>query len=201
VPVREVFMSSQPITYLRPEEYLALERESEFKSEYLDGEIIAMTGASRQHNLISLNVGSELRQQLRGSPCEVYAGDMRVRVASARLYTYPDVVVACGEPRFEDEHVDTLLNPSLIVEVLSPSTELYDRGKKFRLYRTIDSLSEYLLVAQDECRVEQYARQKDGRWLLADYRSPDDSVELSSVGCRLALREVYEKVALPNSTQ
>ena len=159
--------------------------------------MVAMTGASRRHNIITLNIGSELRQQLRGRTCEAYSSDMRVRIPSTRLYTYPGVVVVCGEPQFEDEHVDTLTNPTLTVEILSESTERYDRGKKFGFYRTVESLAEYLLVAQDECRVEQYVKQADGRWLLSDYRSPADVVELPSVQCRLALKEVYEKVNLP----
>src|SRR5947207_2358678 len=187
-------MSSQPTTQLTPEEYLAIERRAEYKSEYIDGEMIAMTVASRRHNLIAANISREISQQLRGRPCEEYGSDMRVRVPSTRLYTYPDVVVVCGEPQFEDDYVDTLLNPTLIVEVLSESTELYDRGKKSGFYRTIESLAEYLLVAQDECRVEQYLKQPDGRWLLSDYRSPEDVVELSSIQCSLALKEVYDKV-------
>ncbi|MGB9182213.1 MAG: Uma2 family endonuclease [Pyrinomonadaceae bacterium] len=190
-------MSSQPITYLTPEEYLAIERKAEYKNEYLDGAVVAMTGASRKHNLITLNIAREISRQLRGRPCEAYANDMRVRVPSTRLYTYPDVAVVCGEPQFEDDFVDTLLNPTLIVEVLSESTEAYDRGKKFGLYRTIESLAEYLLVAQDEYRIEQYVKQPDGRWLLSDYRTLDDVVELTSIQCQLALQEVYDKVALP----
>jgi Uma2 family endonuclease len=189
-------MSSQPKTYLTPEEYLAVERKSEYKSEYIDGEVVAMTGASRRHNVIAFNISIELGRQLKGRPCEGYASDMRVRVPSTRLYTYPDVVVVCGEPQFEDEHVDTLLNPTLIVEVLSESTELYDRGKKFGFYRTIESLAEYLLVAQDEHRIEQYAKQTDGRWMLSDYRSADETIELTSIQCKLALREVYDKIKL-----
>lgn len=190
-------MARQPTTYLTPEEYLAAERKAEYKSEYIDGEMVAMTGASRKHNLVAVNITREISQQLKGRPCELYAGDMRVRVPSTRLYTYPDVAVVCGEPEFEDDYLDTLLNPTLIVEVLSESTELYDRGKKFSFYRTIESLGEYLLVAQDERKVEQYARQADGRWLLSDYRTPEDEIELASIQCRLALREVYDKVALP----
>jgi Uma2 family endonuclease len=190
-------MSSQPTTYLTPEEYLAIERKAAYKSDYIDGGMVAMTGASRKHNLITSNITREISQQLRGRPCEGYASDMRVRVPSTRLYTYPDVVVVCGEPQFEDEQVDTLLNPMLIIEVLSESTELYDRGKKFGFYRTIESLAEYLLVAQDECKVEQYVKQPGGRWLLSDYRSLEDVVELSSIQCRLALKEVYDKIALP----
>lgn len=190
-------MSTQPTSYLTPAEYLAIERKSEYKSEYIDGVIVAMTGASRKHNLISFNLAGEINRQLKGRPCEGYAGDMRVRVPSTRLYTYPDVVVVCDEPQFEDDQVDTLLNPTLIVEVLSKSTEIYDRGTKFSFYRTIETLAEYLLVAQNECRVEHYIRQAEGRWLLSDYHSLDDTVALASVGCELALREVYDKVALP----
>lgn len=190
-------MSSQPTTYLTPEQYLAIERKAEYRSEYVDGEMVAMTGASRRHNLIAFNLAREIGQQLKGRPCEGYTSDMRVRIPSSRLCTYPDVVVVCGEPRFEDEHVDTLLNPTVIIEVLSQSTELYDRGRKFAFYRSLESLAEYLLVAQDEYRVEQYVKQADGRWLLSDYRSLDDVVELPSIECKLAVREIYDKVALP----
>jgi Uma2 family endonuclease len=189
-------MTSQPEPRISPEEYLALEREAEYKSEYLGGEIFAMTGASREHNLITTNIVGELRQQLKGKPCEVYPSDMRVKVQAAGLYTYPDVVVVCGDPLFEDDYVDTLLNPTLIVEVLSTSTESYDRGKKFGYYRTVESDTEYLLVAQDEYKVEQYVRQPDGRWLLSDIRSLDGTVELLSVPCAVSLREIYDRVVL-----
>jgi Uma2 family endonuclease len=198
----EVFMTSQPKqTYLTPEEYLAVERRNEYKSEYIDGEMVAMTGASRRHNIIAVNITASLDGQLTGRPCEIYANDMRVRIASKReyAYTYPDVVVVCGEPQFEDDHLDTFLNPTVLVEVLSESTERYDRGKKFSFYRTIESLAEYVLVAQDEYKVEQYVRQPDGRWLLADHSSPEDVVEIASVQCALALRDVYKKVVLPPS--
>lgn len=188
-------MSSQSTTYLTPEEYLALERKAELKSEYIDGEIVAMTGASRKHNLVVVNLTGEIRRQLRGRSCEAYANDMRVRVPSNRLYTYPDVVVVCDEPQFEDQEFDTLLNPTVIIEVLSESIELYDRGKKFSFYRTLESLAEYLLIAQDECRIEQFVRQSDGGWLLSEHRSPEDAVKLDSIQCSLELREVYDKVA------
>lgn len=190
-------MPSQPLTYLTPEDYLAIERKAEHKSEYLDGELIAMTGASRNHNLITTNIIGELRQQLKKRPCEVYTNDMRVKVPATRFYTYPDVVVVCGEPRLEDDHFDTLLNPTLIVEVLSESTEAYDRGKKFGYYRTIESFAEYLLVAQDEYKVEQFVKQGDGRWLLSDIRSLENTVELVSIRCSLALDEIYDKLSLP----
>jgi Uma2 family endonuclease len=190
-------MSSQAETYLTPEEYLAIERRAETKSEYFDGEMFAMVGASRKRNIISGNVLGEVGQQLKGKPFEIYASKMRVKIPATGLYTYPDVTVACGEPEFEDEFVDTLLNPTLIVEVLSASTAAYDRIKKFGYYRTIDSLAEYLLVAQDEYKVEQYAKQPDGRWLLSDIRSLKGVVELDSIECRLTLADVYDKVSLP----
>jgi Uma2 family endonuclease len=182
--------------YLTPEEYLALERSAEHKSEYFDGDVVAMPGSSREHNLIVTNLVAELRQQLKGSPAEVYPSDLRVWIPAARKYAYPDVVVARGEPRLQDEHGDTLLNPTLIVEVLSPGTESYDRGKKFEHYRSIDSLTEYLLVSQVDRHVEQYVRQRDGRWLFSETTDPTAVVSLPSVGCELAMVEVYDKVPL-----
>ncbi len=189
-------MSSQATTYLTPEEYLALERQDEYKNEYFNGEMIPMTGASRKHNLIVTNLLRELSQQLKDQSCEVYPSDMRVRVHATGLYVYPDIVVVCGEPQLEDAFFDTLLNPTLLIEVLSESTESHDRGKKFSDYRTVESLAEYLLIAQNECNVEQYVKQADGRWLLSDLRSLTDKVELASVPCALALSEVYHKVDL-----
>jgi Uma2 family endonuclease len=138
-----MIMSSQPKTYLTPQEYLALERQAEYKNEYFAGEMYAMVGASRKHNLIATNIIMLLVQQLKEKPCEVYSSDMRVKAPATDSYTYPDVVVARVEPEFEDEDVDTLLNPILIVEILSSSTASYDRIKKFGYYRTIESLSEY----------------------------------------------------------
>jgi len=187
-------MSQQLKSYISPQEYLRLERQAEYKSEYLNGEIFAMSGASRKHNLLTTNISTSLNQQLRGRPCEVYASDMRVKVTATGLYTYPDVVVVCGEPQLEDDYLDTLLNPTVLVEVLSKSTERYDRIAKSSYYRTLDSLAEHLLVAQDEIRLEQYVMQADGQWLLYDYRSLEDVAELKSIGCSLALRDVYEKV-------
>lgn len=184
-------------SYVTPEEYLAFERAAEYKSEYFDGEIFAMTGASEEHNLITLNVASELRAQLKKRNCKTYSNDMRVKVPATGLYTYPDVAVVCGEAQFEDDFVDTLLNPVLIVEVLSKSTARYDRIDKFTHYRSIPSFTEYLLVAQDEFHVTQYVRQTEGRWLLTDYRSPEDTLQLESVECSLSLKEIYDKVSIP----
>ena len=189
-------MPPQLKPYLTPEEYLASERNGAVRSEYLEGEVFAMTGGSREHNLIVANLVGELRQQLKKRPCEMYPSDLRVRVPATGLYTYPDVVVVCGEPRFEDGEADTLLNPTLIVEVLSPSTEAYDRGKKFEHYRTLGSLREYLLVAQKEPRIEQYVRQDGDRWLFVSTSGLESTLVLPSIQCDLALVEVYDKVEL-----
>jgi Uma2 family endonuclease len=192
-------VSTQPKTFLTPEQYLEIERAAEYKSEYYDGEMFAMAGAGEAHNVLAGNLVTGLNNQLRSRPCRVYPSDMRVRVRATGLYTYPDVVVVCGERRFLDEQRDTLLNPSLLVEVLSPSTEAYDRGRKFKHYRSIESLREYLLVASDRVQAELYTRQPDGRWLLTSADRLEDSLDLESIGCRLALMDLYEKVDLPGS--
>jgi Uma2 family endonuclease len=171
-------MSRQIKPYVTPEQYLALERKAEYKSEYLHGEIFAMTGASRKHNLIAVNIGGELHRQLKGKPCEVYVSDMRVKVAASGLYTYPDVVVVSGEPQFEDDYFDTLLNPTVLFEILSKSTERYDRIAKSDYYRALNSLAEHLLVAQDEVSVEQYVKPVDGQWALTETRAIGGTIEL-----------------------
>lgn len=190
-------MSSQPKTYLTPEEYLAIERKANYKSEYLNGEMFAMAGASERHVLIVTNVVAELRGQLRRRPCTVYSTDLRVRVSPTGLYTYPDVVVVCGQPQFADDQRDILLNPTLIVEVLSESTEGYDRGEKFEHYRTLASFSEYVLIAQDRYHVEHFVRQPDNQWLLSETNRSEDTIHLSSIDCDLTLAEVYDKVEIP----
>ena len=183
-------------SHLTPDEYLALERKTTIKSEYLDGQMYAMSGATRAHNLVCGNIFGELRNQLKESACEVYTNDMRVMVSSAGLYTYPDVLVVCDEPRFEDDSFDTLLNPTALFEILSPSTEAYDRGAKFGYYRQLDSLQEYTLVSQDCMRVERYLRQKE-QWILTDFGKPEDVVDFTSINCELSLREIYAKVKFP----
>jgi Uma2 family endonuclease len=190
-------MSSQRTTLLTPEEYLEIERRAERKSEYFRGEMFAMSGASRPHVLIVTNLVHELMTRLNTGPCEIYSNDMRLRVTPDGLYTYPDVMVACGEPRFADDQSDTLLNPVLIVEVLSESTEAYDRGKKFEQYRTLPSLREYLLVAQDAPRIEQWIRQPDDNWLRAETSGMDASMRLASIDCVLPLTKIYNKVNWP----
>jgi Uma2 family endonuclease len=191
-------MASLPKTFLTPEQYLEIERKAEFKSEYCNGEMFAMAGARRAHDLITMNVSGQLYQQLRARPCEVSSSDQRVLVASTGLFTYPDIVVVCGEPRFLDGELDTLLNPTVIVEVLSPTTEAYDRGRKFGHYRTIESLRVYLMVSSDRIGAELYTRQPDNHWTLtAEASRLEDSFEIGAIGCRLKLADVYEKVELP----
>ena len=176
-----------------PEEYLSRERKALTKSEYRDGRIYAMPGASREHNLITANTLVEIHLQLRNRTCEVYPSDMRVKVSAAGLYTYPDVIVVCDEPRFEDSHFDTLLNPTVLIEVLSSSTAAYDRGEKFRRYQYLDSLCEYILISQDRIRVEHYLREEQG-WDLTEFHSLSDVFQLVSIGCKLSLQAIYAKV-------
>lgn len=176
------------------EDYLAFERASDEKHEFIDGSVYLMTGASRAHNLIVFNLAAAVGNQLRGRACEAYVSDMRVRMKQ-QDYAYPDLVVVCHPPEFEDAHGDTLLNPTLIAEVLSLSTEQYDRGRKFESYRTLDSLQEYVLIAQDRPHVERYLRQAHGEWLFSEINGLNSSVELASIDCVLALADMYDKVA------
>lgn len=187
-------MSSQARKRLSPEEYLALERPATTRSELLDGQMFAMSGASPRHALITANIVTGLNLRLKDRPCYVFSSDLRLYVGSTGLFTYPDVVVACGELLYRDDRRDTLQNPVVIFEVLSDSTEAYDRGRKFGHYRTIPSLVEYLLVAQDKPHVEQYVRQPDDRWLLGELSRTEDIVMLPSLGLSLPLEEVYAKV-------
>jgi len=186
-------MSSPDLSYVTPVEYLDLERKSEVRSEYLAGHIFAMSGASRRHNLIAGNFYREISTQLRGRPCEAYMADMRVKVNETGMYTYPDIVGVCDEPRFEDTHIDTLLNPLVIVEVLSESTEAYDRGEKFAHYRRLESLREYVLVAQDKVRVEHYVREGE-QWILSEISDAASILNLASIDCHVGVAAIYEKV-------
>jgi Uma2 family endonuclease len=189
-------VSTQPKTFLTPEQYLEIERQAERKSEYYNGEMFAMAGAKEAHNLLVMNFGAGLHRQFRSRNCRVYQSEMRVRVSATGLYTYPDVVAVCDERRFLDDQRDTLLNPGLLVEVLSPSTEAYDRGRKFEQYKTLESLREYLLVASDRMHVDLYTRQADGRWLLISADKPEDCMSLESVDAQLTLADLYENVEL-----
>ena len=182
-------------TYLTPEEYLAFERKAIIKHEYRRGHIVAMSGASFAHNFITLDTATRLNIQLFGSKCQVAASDMRIKVAQTNSYFYPDIVVFCGEPISEDENFDTLLNPTVIIEVLSPSTEAYDKGEKFENYKQIESLQEYLLVAQNQIKVEHYIRD-NSEWVLTEYCKVEDVVTLRSIDCELLLRDIYARTQL-----
>ncbi|MDT5156299.1 MAG: hypothetical protein QOH51_656 [Acidobacteriota bacterium] len=187
-------MASLPDYYLSPEEYLTIERRADFKSEYVDGVAYAMAGGSERHNLIAANVIIALGVQLRDGACRVYPSDLKVRVPNSKRFFYPDVSVICDETQFADEERDVILNPIVVVEVLSDSTEAFDRGKKFLSYQQIESLKEYLLVAQDEFVVEHFLRQEDG-WLYTKASGLDASIALPALNCRVALSDIYNKVA------
>lgn len=186
-------MSTLPSYYLSPEEYLAIERKAEFKSEYVDGVMYAMAGGSERHNLIAANLIIAIGVQLRDRPCRVYPSDLKVRVPNSKRFFYPDVSVVCDERRFADDERDVILNPTLIAEVLSDSTAAYDRGKKFLSYQQIDSLQEYLLISQDEIIVEHYVRQNNATWLYTKAVGLEETLALPSITCEVALRDVYNK--------
>ena len=181
-------------SWISPADYLAMERASPERHEYFQGEMFAMGGASRKHNLITLNASASLHSQLATSDCEIYSSDMRVKISPSGHYVYPDVVVTCVQPRFEDDQLDTLLNPQAIIEVLSESTEQYDRGKKFERYRQIESLQEYFLVAQDRPHVERFERGEAGAWVLTEATGLEATIDVKSAGCTLKLGDVYAKV-------
>lgn len=183
-------------THWTVEEYLALEQDSEIKHEYIDGELFAMAGASENHNLISLNIGSSLLGQLRGTPCRTYPGDMRVHVVSRR-YVYPDITIVCEPPQFSEDKPPSLLNPLLVIEVLSESTTVRDRGEKAFYYRATESIQAYLLVEQNQPHIEQYVRQEDGSWRFTEVSALEDSIHLPTIDCTLQLAEVYERVEFP----
>ena len=182
--------------YYTPEQYLTLERVALYKNEYINGEIVAMSGATEPHNLITINVASLLHTQFKGRACKIYSNDMRVKVSGTGMYTYPDVVAVCGEARFEDERRDTLLNPMVLFEVLSPSTEAYDRGDKFAHYRRLVSLSDYVMISQDRRNIEHYTRGTDDEWTLKEFNDAQSVLTLASVDCRLTLADVYDKVEI-----
>jgi len=190
-------MSTQPKSLLTPEQYLEIERKAECKSEYVNGEMFAMSGASEEHNLLTVNLTVILAPQVRARGCQLYVSDMRVRVPATGLYTYPDIIVACGQRQFADAKVDTVLNPKFLAEVLSPSTEAYDRGRKFEHYQSLESLSQYLLVAQDRMRADLFTRQPDSKWILSTASRPEETIALESVGGRISTADLYGQVEFP----
>jgi Uma2 family endonuclease len=179
-----------------PEEYLERERAAESKSEYRDGEIVAISGAKYRHGCVVSNVAFALRLQLRGRHCSVITTDLRLAVRARNLITYPDVLVICGEPEFAYDREDVVLNPVVLVEVLSKSTAKYDRGEKFAAYRTIPSLKEYLTVAQDKIHVEQHVRQPDEQWTQTEFSKPTAIVKLTSLRIEFSVAEIYENIEL-----
>jgi Uma2 family endonuclease len=193
-------MSTKPIAYLTPEQYLEIDRKAEFRSEYIDGEMFAMSGGTRNHARIALNTARRLAEQLDGRSCEVAGGDLRLYSAQRKMFTYPDVFVTCGPDQFLDARRDTITDATVVIEVLSPSTKDYVHGEKFRFYRSLPSFSEYLLLAQDELRAEHYTRQPEGSWLLREFTNPADEIELKSIGCRLRLDSLYQRVEFEPKT-
>lgn len=181
---------------ITPEQYLVLERDSDIRNEYYAGEIFAMAGAGREHNQISANIVRILGNQLLERPCSVFSSDMKVKIQELEKYTYPDIVIACEQEEYEDENNDVLLNPLVIIEILSDSTEAYDRGDKFAHYQIISSFTEYLLVSQYFCRVEKFLRRRDDSWIYTKYHSMEDAVKIEAVNCDLPVAEVYRKVNL-----
>lgn len=195
-------MSAQPILkakYISPEEYIEMEISSETKHEYFDGGVFAMAGGTASHNDIAMNLGGEIRAQLRGTPCRPFNSDMRVKIETNGMRTYPDISIAC-EPRFENEKELDLMNPRVIFEVLSPGTAAYNRGEKFRHYRQIPSLCEYILVETERAHIEHYIRQERGGWLLLEYDGLEIEFQLSSVECVLRASEIYERIVFEEET-
>jgi Uma2 family endonuclease len=191
-------MATQPKPRLTPEEYLVRERLAETKSEYYQGEVFAMAGASQNHNLIVTNLVISLGTSLRQRDCRVYSSDMRLLVSSTGLYTYPDVLVVCGKPVLAERQGDVLTNPLLIIEVLSESTKDYDRGGKFHQYMRIPSLQEYLTVSQTEMLIDQSIRQPDNSWLIRELAPANAKVPLQCLGIELDFSDVYDKIEFEN---
>ncbi|MFL6466252.1 MAG: Uma2 family endonuclease [Bryobacteraceae bacterium] len=195
-------MASQPKRFLTAQEYLTLERQAEYKSEYMDGEVFAMSGVRENHALLVINLTRELSNMLRRGPCRVYGSDMRVCVSPTGRYTYPDLSITCEKPQFLDDTLDTLLNPTLLIEVLSPTTKDYDRGGKFVAYRTIASFREYFTIDPDRIFIEQWVRQDDGRWILSEHTAVSRPLRFESLGVEVRIADLYEGVTLdePNGT-
>ncbi|MDQ6665415.1 MAG: Uma2 family endonuclease [Acidobacteriota bacterium] len=188
-------MSAKPIPQITPEQYLEAERCAEFKHEYYQGQIFAMSGGTHPHGIIICNFAGEMRQALKKRPCLVSTTDVRVRVSETGLYAYPDILAVCGDPAYADDRQDTVLNPTVIVEVLSKSTEAHDRGFKFAQYWKLDSLKAYILVSQDEARVEVFERRSKEQWILREYAGLDAACRIENLDCKIQLSEIYDKVA------
>lgn len=185
-------LPQQFLPAISAEQYLRMERTSEIRHEFIDGLVYAMAGESPDHSTICFNLATVIGSQIRGKSCRGFSPNMKVRTGLGDLYAYPDLMIVCGEPKFHDKHGDVLLNPTVIFEVLSPSTEKYDRGEKFRRYRTqIESLQDYVIVSQDKPRIEHHQRQTDGTWLASELNGLDGVLKISSMDCHVPLSEVY----------
>jgi Uma2 family endonuclease len=182
------------------EEYLAFEREAEEKHELIDGEIVAMAGATREHNLIGGNIFARIHFRLIGTGCEIYANDLRVRMKKGR-YGYPDVVVVCDKPQFADDEFDVLLNPLVIVEVLPKSTRFRDKTEKLKTYQKMESIRECLLIEQNEPRIEHYIKQTPNQWLLRIYENLGETIVLESLGCELPVAEIYAQIEFETNAE
>jgi Uma2 family endonuclease len=179
-----------------PDQYLSLEHSVEIRHEYLDGFVYAMAGESPEHSTICFNLAVTVGAQLKDAPYRGFSPNMKVRADKSGLYAYPDLMIVCGEPGFHDERRDVITNPTVIFEVLSPSTEAYDRGEKFLRYRTeIEPLQDYVLVAQDQPRIEHFSRQQDGARLCSEVNELTGILTLPSIDCRIALGDVYSRIA------
>ncbi len=192
-------MSAVPKRFITPSEYLELERKAEFKSEYYRGEMFAMAGARYEHNAVKDNLIIEFGKRFQGGPCRPISSDMKVKVSRTGLYTYPDIILVCGDLEFEDDSHDVLLNPQIVIEVLSDSTEKYDRGMKFLHYRQVASVKEYVLVAQNQPLVERYVRQPGGTWELTEFSDPSGEFSLATIPASIPLSAVYAGVTFPDS--
>ncbi len=181
-------------TFIGTAEYLAMERESEIRNEYVNGQMFAMSGASREHNLISTNIVRVLANYFLDKPCSVFASDMKIGISDVDIYTYPDIAVVCGREEYQDDHQDILLNPIVIIEILSDSTEAYDRGDKFASYQRIISLTQYILVSQYFCGVEIFTRNPDATWMYSIFDRMEDIVPIKSIACEIQASEIYRKV-------
>ena len=190
-------MTAQKKPYYTPEQYLEMERASVDRSEYFNGEIYAMSGGSWNHMKITFNLSRNLGNGLEGGPCQIGFNDFKIRIRNGKAYAYPDIFGLCTPPEFAPQSDDILLNPEMIMEVLSPSTEKFDRGLKFAYYQQIPTLKEYLLVSQVEARIEQYVRQSDDTWILHIHRSMEEVVTLASMGYAFRLSVAYEGVTFP----
>ncbi len=189
-------MNAQPQKNYRitPEEYLELERNSDIKHEYFDGEIFDMVGAKKNHNLINTSLTVNLVNRIGNATCRVFSNDMRVKIEKKSGYAYPDIAVACGDLEFEDDQLDTLTNPIVIIEILSDSTEAYDRGDKFAYYRAIPTLQEYILVSQNKCRVEQFTKKEGRMWSMLYYEEIGQVIKIESIDCEVPLSDIYQWV-------